>query len=75
MLIVIISNLIYKRTRLFVSFLALESLFMILLWIYLLVFLLKDIHKSSSGIVIIALLLNITINIFWYFYYKKKILN
>ena len=67
------SNLIYSKTRMFTAFLAIQSLVMVLLWIYLLAFLLKDGHKSSSALVVFALLSNFILNIFWYFYYKKKV--
>lgn len=46
---------------------------MIPIWIYLVSFLLKDKHLSSSGIVLIGLILNLVLNVFWYFYYRKKI--
>jgi hypothetical protein len=39
-----LSERVFRRTRLLASFLALESMLMIPLWIYLLVFLIKDKH-------------------------------
>jgi len=71
--VILVSYVLYPRTRFFTSFLAIESFFMVFLFIYLLSFLLKDGHRSSSGIVIVALILNTIINIRWYYFYKRRI--
>ena len=71
----IVSDRVFARTRLMASFLAMQSVAMILLWVYLVVFLIKDGHLSSAGIVIIAVILNYTLNVFWYLYYRKKVVS
>lgn len=48
---------------------------MVLLWIYLLVFLIRDKHASSSGLIVFALICNVLLNILWFLYYKKKIIS
>ncbi len=58
----------------YTTYLSLQSVAMVFIWIYLVVFLLKDGHLSSTGIVMISLILNYTLNIFWYLYYRKKVL-
>jgi hypothetical protein len=55
------------------AFLALQSMAMILIWIYLVAFLLKDGHMSSAGIILISLILNFALNVFWHLYYRKKV--
>ena len=70
----LLSNRIYPRTKLFTSYLAIESVILVGIWIYLVVFLLKDQHKSSAALLIIALLINQMMNVFWFLYYRKKIL-
>ena len=55
------------------AFLALQSLIMIPLWIYLLIFLAKDGHTSSLGLSSISIIFNSILNCFWNSYYKKKI--
>ena len=72
-IVCLVSNFIFKPTRLFTALLALESLVMVPLWIYLSIFLILDKHTSSFGLVIFALIANMALNIFWYFYYTKKI--
>ena len=71
---ILISYKIYPNTRLFSAYLGLQSPIMFLLWVYLIVFLIKDKHWSSTFIVGMALLGNLVINFFWYSYYRKKIL-
>ena len=46
---------------------------MIGIWIYLIIFMALDLHKSSTAIVALALIINQILNIFWYAYYRKKI--
>ena len=46
---------------------------MVALWTYQLAFLVKDKHWTSTCILVLALLANITLNLFWYAYYRKKI--
>ena len=48
---------------------------MVFIWIYLVIFLFKDKHLSSSAIVIIALIMNQILNIFWFAYYRKKVVS
>jgi hypothetical protein len=72
-LLVFLSNRVYPNTRAFSSYLALQSAAMLLIWAYLLVFLVKDSHWSSSFIVIIAFSLNVVINCYWHAYYLKHV--
>jgi hypothetical protein len=57
------------------AYLALQSLTIIPLWVYLMVFLAKDGHTSSVGLTAIGLISNSILNCFWHSYYKKKIIS
>lgn len=73
LLLVLLSQCIFPPTRLFTAYLALQSLVMVPLWVYLLLFLLKDQHYSSVALVGIGLAANCLLNLSWYSYYSHKI--
>ena len=72
--VVSISNKITYDTRPFSSFLALESAWLIFFWFYYAAFLIKDGHSASTMLVAFALVSNYIINLFFYDFYKERIL-
>jgi uncharacterized membrane protein len=53
--------------------LGLESCVMILFWIYMLAFLIKDGHQASATLVSLALFANFVINYLWFEFYNDKL--
>lgn len=71
----IVSERVFTRTKMYTTYLSLQSVAMVFIWIYLVAFLLKDKHLSSTGIAMISLIFNYVLNILWFLYYRKKVLN
>jgi len=71
--LVLLSKAIDRLTKGFTAFLALESVAMVLFWIYMLIFLIMDKHTASATIVSVALLGNYTVNYLWYEFYNDRL--
>jgi len=64
-----------KETAPYITFLALESCWMVLFWIYMLGFLIADGHHASATLVSVAIFANFVINYLWWEFYNDKLIN
>lgn len=71
--LILISFCLTRETKPFVLFLGLESCAMVVFWIYMLVFLVRDGHQASATLVSLALFANWVINYLWWEYYNDKL--
>ena len=70
-----ISNHKHVRTKPISVFLALQSSWMVGFWLYQVIFMIKDGHRSSPTMIAVALLFNLTLNCIFYEFLKARYLN
>ena len=73
LILIAISNYKTKETKPVTAFLALESSFLVIFWIYQLIFMLKDGHTASGSVIALALVANYILNCVFYEFYKIRI--
>jgi hypothetical protein len=62
-----------KETAPWITFMALESSWMVFYWVYMLIFLIMDGHHASATLVSFAIFANFVINYLWYEFYNDKL--
>lgn len=73
LIIVAVSYCLNKDTDFVAVFMGLESCAMVVFWIYMLAFLIRDGHRASSVLVSCAIFANFVINYLWWEYYNDKL--